>query len=170
MKTKILLMLFVAVMVCGCSNSIPQKKDNLPNMKSRCEQAMLAICSEIAKLKPRFPELANFGPQNTVVPGNVVPRTKQLTGLRLDYYHNFKHIQGPDKTQSYYKADDGGCILNVQLFPEGGSWEGFRSGVRTLDILCEPTGVRVQASIDCPNEQLANRLEKIIRKKVETLK
>jgi len=150
-------------LLCGFVTPCAQGATNLQT-QAQCKQVISAMAEDIAGLKTNFTELANFAPTNPVVFGNAIPVEMQLQGLRITYFHNFEYIKGPDKTQSYYRPKPGGCILNIQLFPDGDSWAGFRVDkfTRNLDRRASKTGVRLQASIQTQNKELAARLERII--------
>ena len=157
--------IIVAVAIL-CAHAAYSEQDtaNL-QAQAQCKGVISAIAADIVALKTNFTELANFAPANPIMFGNVIPTKIQQQELRITYFNNSEYVNGPGKKQGHYRLKPAGCILNIQIFPDGGSWAGFLldEHTRNLDERSEATGARIQASIQTQNEELIDCLEKIIR-------
>lgn len=156
----------IVSLLFGCGTYVAVGSNN-QQTEAQCRKVINAMAQDIVGLKTGFVELANFSAPNPVVMGNVIPEAGQVQDLRITYFHNSQYVKGKDKTQGNHQPNLGGCIIQIQLFPDGGSWPGFRSDeyTRNLDRRSEKTGVRLQASIQTQNKELAARLEASVRKR-----
>ena len=156
--------------LCGCAIE-PMLSTKDQQIDTQCKQVISAIAKDIVGMKTNFTELVDFAPGNPVVMGETAPEGMQVQDFRITYYHEFEYVKGQDKTQSYYRPKTGGCIINIQLFPNGDGWQGFHDDeyTRNLDKLASKTGVRLQTSIQTQNPELTSRLQRIVLDRFKVL-
>ena len=153
-----------------CSNLASFAQSTNEQIDAQCGEVIKGMVQDIASIKTNYAELANFDPANPVVFGNVIPKESQHQNLRVSYFNNYEYVEPAQGRKGHYRLNPGGCILKIQLFPDGGSWAGFLidENIRNIDVRSE-TGVQLQASIQTPNKELSDRIEQIVRSRFKAL-
>ena len=162
--------ILIAAIGLTCSSLASFAQSTNEQTDAQCEYAIKGIVQDIASIKTNYAELANFDPANPVVFGDVIPKETQHQNLRVTYFNNCEYIDAAKGRKGYYLLKPGGCILKIQLFPDGGSWAGFlmNENIRNIDIRSE-TGAQLQATIQTQNNELSDRIEQIVRNRFKAL-
>jgi len=130
------------------------------NPEAKALEAIAHIRADVGNLKAQFPELAHFRT-------NAVPLPQEA--LAVKYSWEVDYVPETTGMPAHYSAKTNGCILTVQLFPDGSSWPTMPPNGTTINVLCQATGVRAQAFIDAPNTNLVNSLREVVEEAIAIL-